>query len=329
LFLGYVANVLPGLGVADIPQTTLDAWALDRLGLAGRPTIDSTLEALLDSGRRVSEKRRRMQTTQLKASMRMGQVLDRLADWWRGRLNVPAAGLAFEGLGPFKVTARVGRARVLELQQSLRELPVMRQRQRLVELLLSDLLGSYADAFEREAAERIDSGEELRDRRQPLLDKAAQLEEYSAYAAREDDIDLEKSKAPAGLKHGAEALRALAAYFERKGQAAILRTSRIREEQRNPKPKAAVREALRLVLEASLDGLAGACSPWPRWICWRSLPRARMGRWMSATCRRCCICTPWARGWPRLYTTIWCWTRPKTWPRCITACCGASPAMAH
>ena len=107
LFLGYVANVLPGLGVADIPQTTLDAWALDRLGLTGRPTVDATLEALLDIGRRVSDKRRRMQTTQLKVSVRMGQVLDRLAEWWRGRLNVPVTGLAYDGLGPFKVTARL------------------------------------------------------------------------------------------------------------------------------------------------------------------------------------------------------------------------------
>ena len=50
----------------------------------------------------------------------------------------------------------------------------MRQRQRLAELLLNDLMGAYADAFEREAEERIETGEELRDRRQPLLDQAAQ-----------------------------------------------------------------------------------------------------------------------------------------------------------
>ena len=93
-----------------------------------------------------------MQASQLKGSLRMGQVLDRLAEWWRGRLTVLAAGLAFEDLGPFKVTARVPKARVIELQQSLRELPVMRQRQRLAELLLSDLTGTYADACEREAA---------------------------------------------------------------------------------------------------------------------------------------------------------------------------------
>src|SRR5262249_37563693 len=128
LFLGYVANVLPGLGVSDIPQTTLDAWALERLGLASQPTRDAALEGLLDTNKRVSEKRRLAQTAQLKGSPRMGQVLERLAEWWRGRLAVPAAGLAFEGLGPFKVAARVGRARILELQRSVSELPVMRQR---------------------------------------------------------------------------------------------------------------------------------------------------------------------------------------------------------
>ena len=280
LFLGYVANVLPGLGVGDIPQTTLDAWALERLGLTGRPTVDSTLDALLDPGRRTSDKRRRMQTTQLKVSVRMGQVLDRLAEWWRGRLNVPATGLTYDGLGPFKVTARVSKARLVELQLSLRDLPVMRQRQRLSELLLNDLMGNYADAFEREANERIDTGEELRDRRQPLLDMAAQLDEYSAYAAREDDIDLDKSKAPAGLKRGADGLRALAAFFERKGQATILRTTRVREEGRNPKQRAVVREALRQALAASLESIWPVLDPLPAYTQLLADPAllARLGR---------------------------------------------------
>jgi DNA helicase-2/ATP-dependent DNA helicase PcrA len=280
LFLGYIANVLPGLGVADIPQTTLDTWALDRLGLTGRPTVDPTLDALLDAGRRASDKRRRMQAAQLKGSRRMGQVLDRLAEWWRGRLTLPAAGLAFEDLGPFKVTARASKARVAELQQSLRELPVMRQRQRLAELLLSDLTGAYADAFEREAAELIETGEELRDRRQPLLDQAARLDEYSAYAAREDDIDLEQRDAPAGLKRGADGLRALAEYFERKGQATILRTTRIREEGRGNKQKTIVREALRQALESSLDSIWPALNPLRAYTQLLSDPQllARLGR---------------------------------------------------
>jgi DNA helicase-2/ATP-dependent DNA helicase PcrA len=280
LFLGYIANVLPGLGVDDIPQTTLDAWALDRLGLTGRPTMDTTLDALLDAGRRTSDKRRRMQASQLKGSLRMGQVLDRLAEWWRGRLTVPAAGLAFEDLGPFKVTARVSKARVVELQQSLRALPVTRQRQRLAELLLSELTGAYADAFEREAAELIETGEELHDRRQPLLDQAARLDEYSAYAAREDDIDLDESKASAGLKRGADGLRALAEYFERKGQAAILRTTRIREEGRGNKQKTIVREALRQALESSLETIWPALDPPRAYTQLLSDPQllARLGR---------------------------------------------------
>ena len=253
LFLGYIANVLPGLGVTDIPQTTLDAWALDRMGLAGRLTADAALEALLDPQRRASEKRRLARSSQLKGSLRMGQVLDRLAEWWRGRLTVPAAGLAFEGLGPLKVSARVPKARVVELQQSVRELPVLRQRQRLAELLLIDLMGAYSTAFEHEAVELIEAGDELRERRQPLLDQAGKLDEYSAYAEREADLDLESSHAARGLKHGADGLRALAEYFERKGQAAILRTTRIREEGRGTKGKAAVRDVLREALEASLE----------------------------------------------------------------------------
>jgi DNA helicase II / ATP-dependent DNA helicase PcrA len=47
LFLGYIANVLPELGVTGLTQTTLDAWALDRLGLTGQPVADGTQAALL------------------------------------------------------------------------------------------------------------------------------------------------------------------------------------------------------------------------------------------------------------------------------------------
>ena len=44
MFLGYIANVLPGLGVGEIPQTTFETWALERLGLDGRPLVDPTLD---------------------------------------------------------------------------------------------------------------------------------------------------------------------------------------------------------------------------------------------------------------------------------------------
>src|SRR5690606_35620194 len=103
MFLGYIANVLPGLGVADIPQTTFEAWALERLGLAGRPVADATLDGLLTGRPSNTRQRALLRRGQLKVSLRMGQVMERLAQWGRRQMRLPAEGLSFRGLGPLRV----------------------------------------------------------------------------------------------------------------------------------------------------------------------------------------------------------------------------------
>ena len=163
------------------------------------------------------------QTISRKAS-RMGQVLDRLADWWRGRLNVPAAGLAFR-VWPVQGGRPRRAARVRsELQQSLRELPVMRQRQRLAELLRTELLGSYAMPSSARPPSGSTAGRSCAPPPAAAGPGRAAGRDTRPTPRARSDLDLEKSQGARAVKRGAEGLRALAAYFERKGQAAILRT---------------------------------------------------------------------------------------------------------
>jgi DNA helicase IV len=98
-----------------------------------------------------------------------------------------------------------------------------------------------------------EQGEEMRARRQTLLGDVARLDEYAADAEREGDLDLERGEAAKSMTQGARGLRLLAEHFGRKGEKLILRTARVREDGQRANARAAVRETLRLALEAKLD----------------------------------------------------------------------------
>ena len=261
MFLGYIANVLPGLGVADIPQTTFETWALERLGLAGRPVADPTLEGLLNGRPSNTKQRQLLRRGQLKVSLRMGQVMERLAQWSRTQLRLPAEGLAFRGLGPLRVTAQLPKARLEAIHQTLRELPLARHRERFVELALGELMGAYASALEKRLAEMRDEAEELAERHGQLVNEAARLEGYAVFAEQTHDLDLEEAHTPAQLAQGAAALRALAAYCHNQSERIRLRADRLREEGNTPKLRAQVREALQAALAASLEKIWPALDP--------------------------------------------------------------------
>jgi len=261
MFLGYIANVLPGLGVADIPQTTFEAWALERLGLAGRPLVDPTLDALLNSRLRASQQRALLRRGQLKVSLRMGRVMERLAQWWRGQIRLPAEGLTIKSLGPLRVTALLPKARLEAIHQTLAELPLLRHRERFAELVLGELMGAYATAFEKRLAQMADESEELAEQHAKLVTEAARLEGYALFAEQTNDIDLEEAHTAADLKQGAAALQTLAAYCHGQSERIRLRAARLREEGHTPARRAVVRTAVQAALASELDRLWPALDP--------------------------------------------------------------------
>ncbi|MCC6189322.1 MAG: UvrD-helicase domain-containing protein [Anaerolineales bacterium] len=252
LFLGYIANVLPGLGVAGIDQRTLEAWALERLGLAERPLVDTTQAALLGAAS-LRERQAHARRSQLKASLRFGRVLEGFVNAWRARLVVPAQGMLFDKLGPLRVSVEAPRAHVLEIHHSLSELPLLRQRQRFIELLLVDLMGAYAAAVQRHLAHLAAEGDELQARQHALRGEADRLADYARYAREHGDGDLDDSQAAAGLEQGAAALRALAEHFDRKGKRLVLRAARLKDEDAARVDRPQVRAELQRRLEAELE----------------------------------------------------------------------------
>ncbi len=263
LFLGYIANVLPELGVTGLAQTTLDAWALNRLGLAGRPVADATLAALLSADVDERTKQTLARRSRLKGSLRMGRLLESLLNHWRARLNVPAAGLSFDALGPYKVKVSLSRARVQEVAHTFAALPLLRQREKVLETLGADLITDYTTAVKRHLQAMVADGEHLRQRQRELELEAARLDGYAAYARDVIDLDLEDQHAVAGLEQGAEAVRALAAHYGRQGERLVLRAARLKDEGAARAPRPEVREALLAALSAALDQAWPALDPAP------------------------------------------------------------------
>jgi len=263
LFLGYIANVLPELGVSGLAQTTLDAWALDRLDLTGRPVEDATLAALLSSQVDERTKQSLTRTSRLKGSLRMGRLLENLINHWRARLNVPAAGLSFDALGPYKVKVALTRARVQEAAHAFATLPLLRQREKVLETLGADLINDYVTAVKRHLQNMIDDGEHLRQRQRELEIEAARLDDYAAYARDVIDLDLEEHQATAGLEQGAAAVRALAAHYGRQGERLVLRAARLKDEGAGRQPRPEVSAALLAALAAALDTAWPVLDPAP------------------------------------------------------------------
>ncbi len=263
LFLDYIANVLPGLGVSDIPQMTLEAWALDRLGLTGRRITDTTLEALLASPPSEKEKQTLTRRSQLKVSLRMGRLLENFVENWRARLNLPASGFVYRGLGPLKVTAALSAPRAAEIYHSLAQLPLHHHRRRFQEMVLGELMGDYATATLRQIENQTAEGEQLRDRARQLRADAARLDHYTALAEQNSDAELEDAQAPAALAQGAHGLRALADYFQRQGERLILRAARIKDEEQQGREGShgAVRAATQKALDAELETAWPALDP--------------------------------------------------------------------
>ena len=280
LFLGYIANVLPELGVTELAQTTLDAWALERLGLTGQPVVDGTQAALLSAQIEERPKQVLVRRSRLKGSLRMGRLLESLINHWRARLAVPAAGLSFDAPGPFKVSVALTRARVVEVARTFANLPLLRQREKVVETLGADVLSDYLAAIKRSLQAMTEEGEQLVDRRRELELEAARLEDYAAYVRGVIDLDLEEHHTLEGLEQGAAAIRQLAAHHGRQGERLILRAARLKDEGAYRQARPEVRDALLAALNTALDTLWPALDPVPAYTqLLRDLPLlARLGR---------------------------------------------------
>jgi DNA helicase-2/ATP-dependent DNA helicase PcrA len=194
LFLGYVGDLLPQLGVKNVTQVTFDDWALEKMQLAVRKdrTLqrkyklqEASLNAFLDSRTPRQVRIAHWQRARIKGGMKMKTLLERYIDYRQRNLRFPPEGFIYQKLGEIDLTLSITRPEIDDIYtKSLEQnLPFEQLRERvffeLNKLLRekyditvnaeSDKLSGQADDLRSQAARMNNAGE--------LLRRAAQLQE--------------------------------------------------------------------------------------------------------------------------------------------------------
>lgn len=226
-FLGYIANVLPSLGIEHIQQTTLADWVRAEMGLEEWHLTDTALDAILTNRPR-AEKLEHYFRSRWKNILAMGALLKRYVET-RRVVNFPEAGLAFDDLGPLRVEARITREQLQEFHAAFAALPLARHRARFIERVTQYLANEYEEAVRRRAQELAAPGEEWLLRAQNLRTQADQLLQLANEASNEENDGLKESRAVENLRRGAEGLRALASLYQKRGEPIINQAASQRE----------------------------------------------------------------------------------------------------
>lgn len=148
LFLSYAQDILPGLGIHEVAQTTFEDWALEKMGLSTRKNNlltslykieEKTLSLLLSSGKSGEKD---FQRAKLKGSLRMQKIIDDFVNFLRNNLNIPENGLIFPNIGGMNFDVLLPTKEILDAHRITlsRPAPIEKQRTNFVNLLINKLL---------------------------------------------------------------------------------------------------------------------------------------------------------------------------------------------
>jgi len=113
LFLSYVSDLLPHLGINNVKQVTFDDWALEKMQFANlrdgkyqrKYRIQETaLRVFLSNDASREEQRQHWQRARLKGGGKIQKLLDNYIVERKQNFPIPPNGLAYPDLGPLKVT---------------------------------------------------------------------------------------------------------------------------------------------------------------------------------------------------------------------------------
>jgi DNA helicase-2/ATP-dependent DNA helicase PcrA len=241
-FLGYIADVLPSLGIEQIPQTTIADWVRAEMGLDHYQMTDAALDAIL-ANRPRQEKLAHYYQSRLKNSPAMGALLKHYVET-RRVVNFPEAGLTFDEMGPLRVEVRVTREQLQEFHTAFAQLPFARQRDRFIERVTLFAQSEYENAVRRRATELAASGEEWFARAQNLRAQAEALEQLAIEAESAGEAPLQETRTAESLRKGAEGLRAMASLYVKRGEPILDAAASQRERALELQVRRAVNERL-------------------------------------------------------------------------------------
>ncbi|MCB0194577.1 MAG: UvrD-helicase domain-containing protein [Anaerolineae bacterium] len=104
LFLSYVADLLPGLGVSQVTQTTFADWVLSETGLQQENRkvtqeykfAEKVIESFLNPNSSKDEQDEGWLRARVKGSLKMQKLIENYVSIWRQPYSVPKKGLVFD-----------------------------------------------------------------------------------------------------------------------------------------------------------------------------------------------------------------------------------------
>lgn len=155
IFLNYIADVLPGLGVEKIRQTTFEDWALEQLRLQSYKLERSSAEAFFDGELAPESLAGLRRCARLKGSLTMAKVLRQYVDLQRQAVRLPAEGIEFTEVGPIQVTVKLANEEITKAFSIGQQAPLYTHRRRFLQLLQELLAQAYDYAVRHTGLEAL------------------------------------------------------------------------------------------------------------------------------------------------------------------------------
>ncbi len=230
LFLNYVSQVLPDLGVEDIAQKTLVDWVCEHMGLQGIEFTDTVLDVILSPRVAREEKVTHYRRSRLKGSHRMGELLECYVEHRRQQTNFPEKGLSYTTVGPLQITVHLTNDQIVEAYNSFTKLPLNKHRERFLETLRRTVAGQSDAAIKDKARELAEPGRKLLAQAARLREEADEMGQLANSIRQTDDINLRQNMTAESLERGAAGLQDSAAYYQQQGERIVAHADSQREE---------------------------------------------------------------------------------------------------
>lgn len=161
LFLSYVSELLPRLGVRDALQTTFDDWALEKMKLATRQNgklhrkykiQETSLTAFLDLKSSRLAQAAHWKRAQIKGGPKIQRLLENFVEYRKNSFSIPIAGVVYKNPNPILLTISINAAEIKDAITRIinTNLPFETLRERVISELTNLLPGKYDHAVELE-----------------------------------------------------------------------------------------------------------------------------------------------------------------------------------
>lgn len=181
VFLDFISQVLPRLGIAKIPQMTFTEWASRIMGRqAPHGVTDATLTEILDQAAPREQRVTIYSRSRFKGSLKIIPLLDRLVEFYHEQLTAPQQGLTFAPLGKgslgleYQVPASMIQQRLAETVH----LPVNQRRNAVISAVVDYVVDLHNQEYPAQVEELIRRLETKTGSRQQLQKWAELIEPY-------------------------------------------------------------------------------------------------------------------------------------------------------